>query len=179
MTGRASTDELTRATVTIVWVILANKPFYPLYVWWLIGDGVAMSAVTLLSIPFFVAILLTARRCALAARCLLPMIGAIDTVFETAIFGQPSATLLFLAPCATLAALSFHTDERWWQRAVVCFVFACFAAGWFLIDAPAYPWTDSQIATLRTINIFAVGTLMAFIGLRYAGISRGDGPNMP
>lgn len=169
---RQALDPLTHATVTVAWVISANKPFYPLYVWWLVGSGVGMSMVTLISIPFFVGIPLFAGRSSFGARLALPLVGTLDTVFETIIFGKASATLLFLAPCMALAVVSFYPAEKWWQRGLACFIFVCFAGAWWLIRYPVFPWSAGQLATLLSINVFAVASLMAFIGLRYAGVAR-------
>uniref|UniRef100_UPI0031015463 hypothetical protein n=1 Tax=Neorhizobium sp. EC2-8 TaxID=3129230 RepID=UPI0031015463 len=58
---RPPLDPRTQATVTVAWVIVANKPFYPLYVWYLVGNGVTASLGTLLAAPFFLAIPLIAR----------------------------------------------------------------------------------------------------------------------
>ena len=69
-------DPITQATVTIVWVIVLNKPFYPVYVWYLVGNGVAASLGTLLSAPLFLAIPFVARRSSLAAR--IGMGGAVE-----------------------------------------------------------------------------------------------------
>ena len=170
--SRQALDPLTRAAVTIAWVIIANKPFYPLYVWWLIGQGVGISAITLASIPFFLAIPLIAGRSPFFARLALPLIGTLDTVFETMILGKASATLLFLAPCMALAMVSFYAAEKWWQRGLACFIFACFAVSWWVIKGPVFPWSSDQLSTLLNINAFAVASLMAFIGLRYAGVAR-------
>ena len=52
-TSRTEPDELTQASVTVAWVIIANKPFYPLYIWWLVGSGVAVSLWSLVAVPFF------------------------------------------------------------------------------------------------------------------------------
>jgi hypothetical protein len=38
---------LASATAATAWVIVGNKPFYPLYVWWLVADNVATSFWTL------------------------------------------------------------------------------------------------------------------------------------
>lgn len=167
--SRQALDPLTQASVTIAWVIIANKPFYPLYVWWLVGQGVGMSAVTLASVPFFLAIPFIARRSPFLARLALPLVGTLDTVFETVIFGKASATLLFLAPCMALATISFYAAEKWWQRGLACFIFVSFAVSWSVIKDPVFPWNGDQLATLLSINAFAVASLMAFIGLRYAG----------
>lgn len=174
MTGQIAPrpDALTQASMTVSWVIILNKPFYPIYVWWLLGTGVGTSALTLLSIPFFLAVPLMAKRSSFYARLALPLIGTVDTVFETWIFGRASATLVFLAPCVLLAALSFRPDEKWTQRGLSCFIYGCFAACWWLIGQPIYPWSSDQLSTLLGVNAFAVASLMAFIGLRYAGLDR-------
>lgn len=174
MTGQTPSrpDALTQATITVSWVIILNKPFYPIYVWWLLGTGVGTSALTLASVPFFLLIPLIASRFSFYARLALPLVGTVDTVFETWVFGRASATLLFLAPCLMLAVLSFHTNEKWTQRCLSCFIYGCFAAGWWLIGPPFYPWGSEQLSTLLGVNAFAVASLMAFIGLRYAGLDR-------
>ncbi|WP_112611370.1 hypothetical protein ACK83U_19420 (plasmid) [Rhizobium sp. WW22] len=166
---RPALDARTGATITIAWVILANKPFYPMYVWWLVGDGVETSAITLVAIPFFLAVPLIARKSPFSARLALPLIGTIDTVFESIVFGRASATLLFLAPCMALTLVSFQPDEKWWQRGLVCCIFVCFAICWWRLKDPVFPWTGGQIAMLMNINVFAVASLMTFIGARYAG----------
>ncbi len=168
---RLALDPRTEATITIAWVIIANKPFYPFYVWWLVGDGVGISAITLASIPFFLAIPLMAGKRPFAARLALPLIGTVDTVCETMVFGRGSATLLFLAPCMALALVSFYAIEKWWQRAVACFIFACFAISWWEIESPIFVWTSDQLATLLSINAFAVASLMTLIAIRYAGVA--------
>lgn len=168
---RPALDPRAGATVTIAWVIMANKPFYPFYVWWLVGDGVGMSAITLAAIPLFLTIPLIARKSPFSARLALPMIGTVDTVCESIVFGRASATLLFLAPCMALTLVSFQPVEKWWQRGLACFIFVCFAICWWKLKEPVFPWTTDQIAILSSINVFAVAGLMTLIGIRYAGTS--------
>ncbi|MFK0332944.1 hypothetical protein ACIQUB_17670 [Rhizobium sp. NPDC090275] len=165
-------DALTQATVTIAWVIVLNKPFYPVYVWYLVGDGVVASLATLLSAPLFLAIPFLAGRSPLAARIALPLIGTFDTLFETKLFGSASGTELFFAACVMLVALSFKADEKWWQRGMAVLVFAVFVFSRNFIDAPLRVWTAPELVTFFNLNAFAVASLLAFIALRYAGISR-------
>lgn len=172
MAGKAPLDPLTQATVTVAWVILLNKPFYPVYVWWLVGSGVAASFWTLVSVPFFLLVIYLAPRNALAARLALPLVGAIDTLFETKLFGYGSGTELFLAPCIMLVALAFHTEEKWWQRGMAAALFVVFFAGHNRLGAALHEWTPAETATLFNINVFAVASLMAFVAIRYAGIPR-------
>ena len=165
-------DPLTQATVTVAWVILLNKPFYPLYVWWLVGSGVEASLWTLVSAPFFLLIIYLAPRDALTARMALPLVGTIDTLFETKLFGYASGTELFLAPCMMLVALSFRAVEKWWQRGMAALLFVLFLAAHERLGAALHEWSPAELATLFNINIFAVASLMAFVAIRYAGIPR-------
>jgi len=165
--ARQPLDPLTSATVTTAWVIFANKPFYPLYVWWLVGSGVETSLWTLIAAPLFLAVALMAHRFPLAARIAVPLIGTTDTIFETKIFGAGSGTELFLAPCIMLAALSFYAEEKWWQRGMVALIFCAFAVTHGRLGTALHIWNDMDLATLLNLNAFAVASLMAFIALRW------------
>jgi hypothetical protein len=165
-------DPLTSAAVTVTWVILANKPFYPLYVWWLTGDGVAMSCWTMIAAPLFLLVILGARRFPLAARLAVPLIGTLDTLFETKLFGYGSGTELFLAPCIMLAAVSFYTDEKWWQRGLAAFIFVAFAIAHKRLGMALHIWSDQHLAALLNLNAFAVASLMAFVALRWPARDR-------
>ena len=165
-------DLLTAATVTVAWVIVLNKPFYPLSIWWLVGNGVQASLISVLSMPFFLAIVFLAKRSPLAARIALPVVGTIDTLFETKLFGTGSGTELFFAACIMLAALSFHAHEKLWQWAVACFVFAAFVFSRYAMGDALHIWSSDDLATLFNFNAFAVACLTTFIALRYAGMVR-------
>jgi hypothetical protein len=172
--ARTKLDPITQATVTVAWVIFANKPFYPVYVWWLVGSGVTASLATLISAPFFLAIPFVARRWPLAARVMLPLVGTVDTLFETALFGTGSGTELFYAPCVMLAALAFMPHEKWWQRGTAVLVFLIFMISRTYLGAPMYPWNPTELSILLNLNAFAVASLMTFIALRYAGLRSGN-----
>lgn len=166
-------DALTGATITVAWLIAANKPFYPLYVWYLAGDAFHVALGSAISLPFFAAIPFLARRSALAARIALPVVGTCDTFLETMLLGQGSGTELFFAACMMLAALSFHPHEKWTQRGVVAFVAAGFVLSRVLgADAPP-SFSDTYVSVLLNLNIFAVAGLMVFLAIRYA-VPRGN-----
>jgi hypothetical protein len=167
--GRQALDPLTANSVTIAWVILANKPFYPLYVWWFVGTGVTTALGTLIAAPLFLAIPFLARRQPLLARAALPIVGTIDTLWATRLFGAASGTELFLAACIALVALSFHAREIWWQRGLAVAMFAAFYAAHGRLGGPLYPWTPEQLQTLFEINVFAVASLLTFIALKFVG----------
>jgi len=166
---KAPLDALTASSVTIAWVIFANKPFYPLYVWWFVGNGAMAALGTLIAAPLFLAIPFLARRSPLVARAALPIIGTIDTLWETWLFGAASGTELFLAACMVLAAVSFYAREIWWQRGVAVAIFLAFFAAHGRLGGPLYPWTADELGKLLNINIFAVASLLTFIVLKYVG----------
>jgi hypothetical protein len=169
---RAPIDSLTAASVTIAWVIIANKPFYPAYVWYLTGDGVAMALWTMISVPFFLLVPYFARSAPLAARLALPIVGTLDTLFETKLFGEGSGTLLFLAPCIMLVALSFRIGEAWHQRMLAALFFVVFAASFGRLEPAMHVWDAADLASLFALNAFAVASLTAFIAIKYAGVAR-------
>jgi hypothetical protein len=172
---RPSLDPLTQATVAVALVIVVNKPFYPVYVWYFVGNGVAASLGTLIAAPFFLAIPLLAQSSPLAARIALPLAGTVDTFFETKLFGQSSGTELFFAACMLLVSLSFRENEKRWQRGMAVVVFALFILSRRYIGSPLHIWADADLAILFNLNAFAVASLMAFVTLRYAGVSRHPG----
>jgi hypothetical protein len=163
--------------VTVAWVIVMNKPFYPIYVWYLVGNGVTASLGTLVSTPFFLALPRLARRFPLGVRIALPLIGTADTLLATRLFGQGSGTELFLAACIMLVALSFRPDEKWLQRGLAVFVFLAFVVSRNAVGAPLQTWTESDLAILLNLNAFAVASLMAFIALTTAGMD--ENPEKP
>lgn len=173
---RISLDPLTQATVTIAWVICLNKPFYPVYVWYLVGDGFVASLGSLLAAPVFLAIPFMARHSPIIARISLPIVGAFDTLFETRLFGQSSGTELFFGACIMLVAVSFRTEEKWIQRGVAALVSAIFLLSYYTGGTSFHDWSNVDLAVLLNLNIFAAASLMALIAMRYAGVATGAEP---
>ena len=169
--GEAVPDPLARAAVTVAWVILLNKPVYPFYVWYLTGEGVAASLFTLVAVPFYLGVLLLARRSALSARIALVLVGTGDTLFETKLFGTGAGTELFFAACIMLVAVLFAPKEVWWQRSLAATVFVAFVFSRIFIGPPLWVWSDDGLAHLFNLNAFAVASLMTFIALRFAGLA--------
>lgn len=146
----------------ISWVILLNKPFYPLYVWYFVGEGIGMSFLTLATAPFYAIVLLLARRSSLAARVAFPLLATLDTIGETKLFGAGSAAELFACPAALIAALSFTSGEARWLRGTIVAMYVAVLAAHGHLGASLYPWTDASLQHLREINIFAVASLTVF-----------------
>jgi hypothetical protein len=171
---KAALDPLTANAVAIAWVIFANKPFYPLYVWWFVGDGVTTSLGTMIAAPLFLAIPFLARRSPFYARVALPILGTLDTLWATTLFGAASGTELFLVACIGLVALSFYINEIWWQRGLAIAIFAAFLVAHGRLGGPLYPWTPEELGKLLEINIFGVASLLTFIALKFVGRSRDE-----
>lgn len=164
------TDPHATAVVTVAWLIVANKPVYPLYVWWFVGNGTAAACLTMLATPAFLAIALMGARHPLAARLALPLVGALDTLFATKLFGAASGTELFFVPCLILAVASFRPDEGRWTKGLVAVLFVSFVVAHGRLGAAWGPWTIEETARLLEINVFAVASLAAFLGWRFSGL---------
>jgi hypothetical protein len=161
----------------VAWIICANKPVYPLYVWYFVGSGALASAWTALAAPLYAAIAILAgrgsllsTRQSLLARAALPAVGAADTIFATKLFGAGSGTEMFFAPCVMIAALSFDASERKVARALVAGIFGAFALLHGRYGAPWHSWNADELARFVEINGYAVASLMAYVGWRFAGI---------
>ena len=164
----AHDDPLVAAGNLIALVVAANQPFYPLYLYAIVGEGVEPSYFTFLSTPFFLAVPAVARRNSLAGRALLPIAGIGNTVLCTKLFGEASGVELFLAPCIMIAAMLFRRRERPIMLALVGLAFLVFAGLHGRYGAPFHAYTAEAYARFLRLNAFSVGTLVAFIGLTFS-----------
>lgn len=158
----------TDAVVSVAWLIVANKPIFPLQVWWFVGVGTPAAYLTALSTPAFLAIALFGRRHPLAARVALPLVGAVDTVFATKLFGPASGMELFFVPCLLLAVVGFEPAEARWARALVATLFCAFVAFHGHHGVAWGPWSSEAAARLFDVVVYAVASLAAFIGWRFS-----------
>lgn len=173
--GRAAAlprDPLAEAAIAVAWLIVANKPIYPLYVWWFAGSGVLASCWTMLAAPAFLALALIGRRRSLVVRVGLPLVGLVDTLFATRLFGPASGTELFLMPCLLLAVSSFRAEEARWARGLVAILWVAFVAAHGRLGDPLHVWSPAELERLLAVDVFAVASLCAFIGWRFAGLPR-------
>ncbi len=153
-------------------MILANKPLYPVMIWWIVGGGIEASLTTLIAAPLYAAVPFLAGRAPLLARAATPSIGLVDTLLATKVFGRGSGTELFLFSCGLLASLSFRSQEVWWARGLIGLIFAGFIAVRLGGGSALYPLPPDQLGRLLEVNIFSAASLFAFIGLRFASASR-------
>jgi hypothetical protein len=165
-------DAHTAACVSTAWLILINKPVYPIYVWALIGaDAATRSLATLTLAPLYAAVLALARRSSRSARIALPLVGLADTVYATKLIGPDSGTESFFVACGLLGIVGFSAPEARISRALVLVVFFFFAVLHGRYGAPLQAWTADEAASLVTLNLYAAASLAAFIGLRFAAAS--------
>ena len=165
-------DPLMEASRSVAWLIAANKPFYPLYVWAFVGSGTAASLWTAASLPLWLALGWFGPRRPLLLKAGVPLLGALDTALSTKLFGAPGLTELFFAPCALLAILPFRAAEAWTSRALVGVLYVVFVGLHGRYGAPLHIWSETELASLANINALAVDSLMAFLGWRFSGLSK-------
>ena len=164
-------DARASACVSTAWLLLINKPIYPLYVWGLIGaDAATRSLATLALAPLYAAVPFVARRSALAGRIALPLVGLADTLYATKVLGPETGTELFLAACGLLAILGFSAGEARIARGLVVVVYLACLLRHGRYGAPLQAWTADEAATLFSLNVYGAASLAAYIGLRYAAV---------
>jgi hypothetical protein len=162
-------DSRTAACVSTAWIILANKPFYPLTVWVLVGaHAAALTLATLAFAPFYGLIPYLAKRSAWGARLALPVIGLGDTIYATRLLGAGAGAELFLFPCALLAIVGFSAKDAIASRALVVVIFCVYLGLHGRYGAPLQDWIAAEQAGLFSLNAFSAASLTAFIGLRFA-----------
>ena len=157
-------DPMTHACNVIAIVVVANQPFYPLYVYWLVGHAVAPTLLTFLSTPFFAAVPLLARHRPRWGRALLALAGMANTVLATKIFGQASGVELFLMPCVLIAAAFFRPSERAFALGLLAIAAGIFFGldGRYGVPICRCSMEDDQ--ALRVLHALSAGILVVFIG---------------
>ena len=173
MAQQPDVDPLTSAVRSVAWLIFANKPVYPLYVWWFAGTGVLASTLTAASAPLWLALAWFGPRHSLVLRAGAPLLGLVDTAMATKLFGAASGTELFFVPCLLLAVVSFRVDEARVSRALVAVLYLVVIAAHGRYGAPWHSWPADQLASLLDVNALAVASLCAFVGWKFAGLERG------
>ena len=147
-------------------LIVSNQPFYPLYVYWLVGAPAWVTLVSFLSTPFFFAVPAVARRNALAGRVLLCVTGTLNTVLCVWAVGEASGVGMFYFACILIGVLLFRASER--AVMAICAGLPV-AAFWFLrhrLGAPLHTFSADEYSSLVTLHAVSVGSLIAFVGYK-------------
>ncbi len=155
-------DPLTAACNRIAHLVVWNQPFYPLYLWWLVGGDWRVSFWTFLSTPLFACVPLVARRHALAGRAMLPLTGVANGLLSVKAFGEASGVAWFLIPCLLIAVLGLRGREWRTTAALVGLILAATLSGGHL-GPPLGRFTPDQYAHFRHLNMYSVAALSAFV----------------
>jgi hypothetical protein len=163
-------DPLAHAAGMIALVVAVNQPFYPLYLYAIIGPAAHVAWLTLLSTPFFAAIPAVARRNSLAGRAMLPLVGVANTMLGVKLFGVGSAVELFLVPCILLAAILFRPRERAITVLVLLVPFASYIGSDRILGTPLEVFSADGYQSIVAVHAVSVASLTAFIGLLFASL---------
>lgn len=167
-------DPLTQATNKVALLLAGNTPFYPLYLWFILGRaGWPWLLLTALSTPFFAATIWLARRHGLGARVWLCACASLNTAWVAWLLGPPAGVALFFLPCLVLAVLVFRTSEFATRAPLTALPFALYLA---LPLAPPAPHliTHAAYASLFRLNAFSVALLSVVLPY-LLGAARGEG----
>jgi len=165
----AHDDPLTGALNKVAMVLASNTPFYPLYLWAVLGrDASPVILLTLCSFPFWAVMPAIARRNGLAGRVFLTVVGTLNTIWCSVILGFDSGTALFLIPCIVLGTLGFHQRERKLSLAISALPFIAYGFLRIANIAPLRLYDQAEYSSLITLNGFSVACLIGFLGLAFA-----------
>ena len=156
----ASDDPRLAAANLIALVLAWNQPFYPLYLWWIVGSAAWVGLPGTLSCLLFAAVPAIARRSSLLGRVALTVFGLGNTVFCMTLLGEPSGVGLFLFPCAMLAAMLFRWRERWVMLALTALPLVVWLAVRGRLGAPPVVFSADEDASLFDLNAVSAGSLM-------------------
>ncbi|WP_158812616.1 hypothetical protein [Methylocapsa sp. S129] len=163
-----SDDPLTTASNFIALCVVGNQPFYPLYVWWAVGDDGRTSFLTFLSTPFFLAIPWVARRSSRAGRAMLPIVGIANTILSAKAFGFASGVALFLVPCAMIAGMALRAQERKIMLGIIGLAIAAFAFVQNKLGVPLHIFSEEEYARFLSLNAWSVAALTGLVALQYS-----------
>jgi hypothetical protein len=157
-------------------VIAWNQPYYPLYLWWIVGHDAWVGIPDAFSGILFLAVPAIARRSSILGRMAMVVFSVANVVFCSMMLGEESGVQLLLLPCGKLAAILF----TWRERFVMLAMTALPLAAWLLtrgrLDIPPIRFAPEAYASLFTLNAVSAGLLMMFFGWLLAGISRNATP---
>ena len=165
-----NSDPLAKVANSVALIVASNQPFYPLYLYAIVGSASWPAWFTLLTTPFFLAVPAVARRSSVAGRALLPIVGTANTILCVKLIGVNTAVELFLLPCVLLAAILFRSGER----AVMIPVLVLPFAAYFLINgalgAPVQIFQNDNYASIVALHATSVASLIAVTGFLVSSI---------
>ena len=160
---------------TIAMVLAWNQPYYPLYLWWIVGRGAWIGIPDAFSGLLFSAVLAIARRSGLLGRVALVVLSVANVAFVSMILGEAAGVQLLYLPCGMLAAILFG----WRERLVMLLMTSLPLVVWLLtrgrLDLPPIRFSAEAYQSLFTLNAVSSGILMVFFGWMLAGIDKAEG----
>ncbi|MBY0362859.1 MAG: hypothetical protein K2X45_13215 [Phreatobacter sp.] len=147
---------------SVAFIVVSNQPFYPFYLYLLLGGRAWPALLTWLSAPLFAAVPRVARTDEARGGALLVTAGMANTTLCTVAMGPASGVELFYLPCLALALLLFTGRQRAMAAAATVFATGAAMAAVRLAGAEGLvPITAHELASLRRINAFSVCGLLA------------------
>jgi len=166
-------DPLAEMSNWVALLIGSHLPFWPLYIWLSAGAQALPSALLSAAMtPVFLVIPLLSRRSGLVGRMAMLLSGVANTVLTNWVLGENTGTVLFLGPCAALAAVLFRRDER---RPMLCFTLLPLGVWYVLRDyhpVPLHRYDAAAAGQIFELHAISVGVLIAAFGWLQADIYR-------
>lgn len=156
-------DPLAVAGNKIAIFILSNQPFYPLYIYYLVGGRFWPALFTFISSPFYAAVPWLMRRKALAGKWLLVGISLENTLLSIKVLGADSGLELFLFPCAVLGALIFSGKEAqsaWIAVLAPIFLYLVLRGRY---GEPLETFSGAEYVSLLTLHAVSAAAISVFI----------------
>ena len=169
----ASDDPHVAACNTIAMVIAWNQPYYPLYLWWIVGHDARVGIPDAFSAVLFFAVPAIARRSGLLGRVAMVVLSVANVVFCSMMLGEAAGVQLLLLPCGMLGAILFTWRERFLMLAMTTLPLVTWLLTRGRLDIPPIRFPAEAYASLFTLNAVSAGFLMVFFGWLLAGINRG------
>jgi hypothetical protein len=169
----SSDDPRVSAGNTIAMVLAWNQPYYPIYLWWIVGRDAWVGIPDAFSSLLFFAVPAIARRSGLLGRVALVVFSVANVVFVSMILGEAAGVQLLYLPCGMLAAILFGGRERLVMLAMTALPLAVWLLTRGTLDIPPIRFSAEAYRSLFTLNAVSSGLLMVFFGWMLAGIDRG------
>lgn len=168
----ASDNPHVSACNTIAMVIAWNQPYYPLYLWWIVGHDALVGIPDAFSGVLFFAVPAIARRSGLLGRIAMIVFSVGNIVFSSMMLGEAAGVQLLFLPCGMLAAILFTWRERFTMLAMAALPLLAWLLTRGRLDIPPVRFSAEAYASLFTLNAVSAGSLMIFFGWLLAGINR-------
>lgn len=167
-------DRLTEACNKVALLLAGNTPFYPFYLWCILGRaGGPWLLLSGLSLPFFVATAFVARRNGLAGRVWLCGCASVNTAWVAWLLGPPAGVALFFLPCLVVTVLAFRASECLARALLTALPFVLYL-GLIWVPHASSAITPAEYASLLKLNAISVA-LLSVVLLYLLGTARGEG----